>query len=158
MLLSEALMERKDTKSRMEGLKKRLHVVAKTEEGLLPPEAPAELLRELYLEILAFEGLVARIDRTNAATFVADGTLLVAALIRRDMFRYRHLVVSGLADHAITSAPQGRYSARELRSVPAVDVSELRREADRCAREGRRLDAGIQRANWATPLLELEET
>ncbi len=33
MLLTEALMERKDTKTRMESLKKRLHAVAKTEEG-----------------------------------------------------------------------------------------------------------------------------
>ncbi|NOU33235.1 MAG: DIP1984 family protein [Polyangiaceae bacterium] len=150
MFLSEALMERKDTKSRMEGLKKRLYAVARTEEGLLPPESPLDLLRELMAEVLAFESLVARIDGTNAATNLSDGTPLVSALIRRDMLRYRHLLVSGLADHAISSPSQGRYSAREIRSVPAVDVSQLRRDADGFAREGRVLDAEIQRANWST--------
>ena len=148
-------MERKDTKTRMEGLKKRLYAVARTEEGSLPPEAPLELLRELLGEVLAFEGLVARIDCTNAATKLSDGTPLVSGLIRRDMLRYRHLLVSGLADHAIASASQGRYSAREIRSVPAVDVSQLRRDSDRFAREGRLLDAAIQRTNWSTHVVDL---
>lgn len=146
-------MERKDTKTRMEALKKRLRAVARTEEGSAPPEAPEALLDELYREVLAFEALVTRIDRTNAVTLVADGSPLVGALVRRDMLRYRHLVVVSLCDHAIASPPS-RYSARELRSVPAVDVSRLRREADAFAREGRLLDAQIQRANWSTPLVD----
>ncbi len=155
MLLTEALMERKDTKTRMESLKKRLHVVARTEEGVAPPEAPSELLRELFREIDAFESLVARIDQTNAVARFEDGTGLCSALIRRDMLRYRHLVLGNLADHSVDATSHGRYSARELRYVPAVDVSEIRREADRFAREGRLVDARIQKLNWATDLVDL---
>ncbi len=155
MLLTEALMERKDTKTRMESLKKRLHAVAKTEEGIAPPEAPLELLQELFREIDAFEALVARIDQTNALARFEDGSGLCSALIRRDMLRYRHLVLGNLADHAVASSSHGRYSAREIRSVPAVDVSWARREADRFAREGRLVDARIQKLNWATELAPL---
>jgi hypothetical protein len=151
MKLAEALMERKDTKARMEALKKRLYANAKTEEGGAPAEPPGDLLLELLREVEAFEQIVSRINRTNAAAQFADGTSLVLTLIQKDMLRYRHLVLTNLADHAV--AAPGRYSARELRSVPAVDVSEARRAADRFAREGRLLDAQIQRLNWATELL-----
>lgn len=146
-------MERKDTKARMEALKKRLRAAARTEEGQAPPEDPAAMLNELYAEVLAFESLVARIDRTNAIAAVADGSSLVDALVRRDMLRYRHLVVASLCEHAVASTP-ARYSARELRQVPAIDVSRLRREADRFARDARLLDAQIQKTNWATPLVD----
>ena len=66
------------------------------------------------------------------------------------MLRYRHLMLTNLANHAV--AAPGRYSARELRSVPAVEVEALRREADRVAREGRLLDGRIQRLNWEVEL------
>jgi hypothetical protein len=136
----------------MEALKKRLYGNAKTEEGGTPAEPPAELLSALLAEVAAFEQIVARINRTNASARFADGESLALVLIQKDMLRYRHLVLTNLADHAV--AAPGRYSARELRSVPAVDVSELRRAADRVAREGRLLDARIQRLNWETTLLE----
>ena len=151
MKLAEALMERKDIKTRMEGLKKRLHANAKVDEGEAPAEPPMALLAELFDEVTAFEQIVARINLTKAATGLDDGMSLVSALIQRDMLRYRHLTLTKLADHAVPSA--GRYSARELRSVPAVDVAHVRREADRMAREARQLDARIQRANWTTTLL-----
>src|SRR5690242_2483141 len=51
MKLAEALMERKDTKARMEALKKRLYQNAKTEEGVPPAEAPSGLLDELAREV-----------------------------------------------------------------------------------------------------------
>lgn len=150
MKLAEALMERKDIKARMEALKKRLYANAKVEEGATPAEAPDALLAELLTEVAAFERIVARINRSNATARFADGTPLALALIKKDMARYRHLVMTNLADHAV--AAPGRYSARELRSVPAVDVAELRRAADRAAREGRLLDGQIQRLNWETEL------
>ena len=152
MKLAEALMERKDIKGRMEALKKRLHASAKAEEGHPPAEAPSELLGSLANEILAFEQIVARINLTNAATRFPDGESLVLALIRKDMLRYRHLVLTNLADHAVSTGP--RYSARELRTVPTIDVVATRRRADDAAREGRILDARIQRMNWETQLAE----
>ncbi len=151
MKLAEALMERKDIKARMEALKKRLYGNAKTEEGATPPEPPGELLASLLDEVAAFEQLVARINRTNASAHFADGGSLVLALIQKDMLRYRHIVLTNLADHAV--AAPGRYSPRELRSIPAIDVGETRRAADRAARDGRVLDARIQRLNWETMLV-----
>ncbi len=134
----------------MEALKKRLYANAKVEEGAKPAEDPAALLRELLDEVAAFEHIVARINHTNAAATFSDGSSLVFALIQKDMLRYRHLMLTNLANHAV--AAPGRYSARELRSVPAVEVEALRREADRVAREGRLLDGRIQRLNWEVEL------
>ena len=150
MKITEALMERRDTKARMEALKGRLFANAKVEEGVSPAEPPDALLAELLQEVAAFEALVARINRTNAAVSLPDGTPLVLALIQKDMLRYRHLVSSNLANRAVASP--GRYSARELRTIPAVDVAALRRQADAYARQGRQLDAQIQRLNWDTEL------
>lgn len=121
------------------------------EEGETPAEDPDALLAELLAEVAAFESIVARINLTNAAARLPDGTSLVLALIQKDMHRYRHLTLQNLANHAV-AAPT-RYSARELRSVPAVDVSALRREADRVARDGRLLDGKIQRLNWEVDLM-----
>jgi hypothetical protein len=134
----------------MEALKKRLYANAKVEEGAKPAEDPAALLSELLSEVAAFERIVARINHTNAASTFSDGSSLVFALIQKDMLRYRHLMLTNLANHAV--AAPGRYSARELRSVPAVEVEALRREADRVAREGRLLDGRIQRLNWEVEL------
>lgn len=150
MKLAEALMERKDIKTRMEALKKRLYANAKIEEGASAVEPPKELLRELENEVTAFERVVARIHHTNASARFADGEDLVQTLIRKDMLRFRHMVLGNLADHAV--AAPSRYSARELRTVAAIDVGQLRRDADTLAREARLLDARIQRLNWETDL------
>jgi len=151
MKLAEALMERKETKARIESLKKRLYRSAQSEDGVPPAEPPAALLVELEHEIAAFERLVARINLTNATARFDDGYTLADVLIQRDMTRLRHLVLSNLADHAV-AVPE-RYSQRELRNVPAIDVAETRRAADRAARDGRLLDARIQRLNWEIDLV-----
>ena len=49
---------------------------------------------------------------------------------------------------------QQRYGRAEIRILPTVDVSALRRQADDLARERRELDGRIQETKWATDLLE----
>lgn len=150
MKLAEALMERKEIKERMEALKKRLYASAQTEDGTTPAESPDALLAELMRDVASFEDIVARIHRTNATARFEDGESLAHALIHKDMLRFQHLVLTNIADHAVTK--EGRYSARELRMVPTVDVAAMRREADQRAREARLLDARIQQLNWKIEL------
>ncbi|MEZ4454226.1 MAG: DIP1984 family protein [Nannocystaceae bacterium] len=151
MKLAEALLERKALKSKMEELKLRLYQNAQTQEDLPPTEQPLELLAELEAAVQRFEELVARINATNSATRLADGLTLGRAILRKDMLRYTHLVLTNLADKATPS--QQRYSQREIKQVPAVNVTEIRRRADEVAREARLLDARIQEANWQIEVL-----
>ena len=47
-----------------------------------------------------------------------------------------------------------RYSLREIKLKPTVDVAELRRTVDELARQRRELDVALQAANWANSLAE----
>lgn len=151
MKLAEALIERKATKTAMEELKARIYRNALVQEGERPSEDPLALLAELERAVDAFCALVAAVNRANGAARLPDGTPLGEALIRRDMLRYLHLVYGNLADKATPG--QSRYSNREIKLVPAVDVGAVRRRADEFAKACRRLDAGVQSSNW---LVELE--
>lgn len=151
MKLAEALLERKAIKTKMEELKHRLYQNAQTQEGLPPTEDPQELLAELTATVQRFEEIVARINATNAAAQLDDGTSLGRAILQKDMQRYMHLVLTNLADKATPG--QQRYSEREIKQIPAVNVGETRRRADETARAARLLDAKIQEANWKTGLL-----
>jgi hypothetical protein len=146
MKLAEALLERKAIKTKMEELKQRLYHNAQKQEGMAPVEEPTELLAELELTLGRFEAIVARINATNAEAQLENGTTLGQAILRKDMLRYLHLVLTNLADKATPSTD--RYSQREIKQLPAVDVGDLRRRADEAARAARMLDAKIQEANW----------
>ena len=67
------------------------------------------------------------------------------------MLRYLHMVCSNLADKA-TPAPD-RYSRREIRTVPAVDIAQLRKQVDALGKEHRLLDLEVQAANWLHELV-----
>lgn len=100
------------------------------------------------------ESLIARINRTNAATAVEGGTL-TDALARRDILRLRHRVLTTAADAA---AGDGQRTLRQLRSelkmIPALAVGQLRGQADDVARRLREVDTVIQRTNWEVELLD----
>jgi hypothetical protein len=93
------------------------------------------------------ESLIRRINRTNAATAVEDGTL-TDALARRDVLRMRHGVISSAADAAAGEGQRGfRQLRSELKMIPALPIADLRRQADDLARELREVDTLIQRTN-----------
>lgn len=146
MKLAEALSERKAIKTRMEALKQRIYQNAQTQEGEAPLESAEGLLEELAAETERFTALVAKINAANIGARLPSGEPLAAAILRRDMLRYRHLVCTNLADKA-TPAPD-RYSRREIKAVPAVDVARIRRLADELAKAARLLDLEVQAANW----------
>jgi hypothetical protein len=151
MKLAEALSERKAIKTRMEDLKQRLYRNAHTQEGEPPHERPEALLDELSAEVPRFAAIVARINATNAVARLPSGEPLASAILRRDMLRYLHLCCTNLADKA-TPVPD-RYSRREIKTVPSVDVAAIRRRADEHARDARLLDLEVQEANWRVELV-----
>ena len=151
MKLAEALMERKAIKGKMEELKKRIYQNAQIQEGDSSIENPEELIRELKEEIEKFEQLVIRINITNMTAKLSNGMTLMEAIVKKDMLNYNHMVHINLADKATPSS--ARYSNREIKSIPNVDINEIRKKADEIAKEYRMLDCKIQEANWMVELV-----
>ena len=152
MKLAEALMERKAIKNKMEDLKKRIYQSAKVQEGDDPFEDPLALLDELKRETARFEDLIVRINCTNNQTLLPDSSMtLMDAIVKKDMLNYLHTIHTNLADKA--TPLHERLSAREIKFVPTVNVTEIRAMADQIAKEYRLLDAKIQEANWKTEII-----
>ena len=152
MKLSEALALRADTQKRIMQLRERLRASALVQEGEAPPEDPQELLAELDRLLGQLRDLVGRINRSNLAARLPDGTSLTDALAVRDTLALRASILEALAEAATNRV--NRYSRTEIRMVPTVDVGAVRREADAVARERRELDTAIQGVNWSTELLD----
>lgn len=158
MKLAEALSRRSDAQKRLEQLKARANGSARYQEDAPPPEDAAALLTEALAVVDEIEGLVRRINRTNASTELEAGLTITDAIARRDALAAKHRVVSGLADAASGQRGDGGWGARQLRSelrdVTDLAVPELRQRADHLARDYRELDTRLQEANWATELVD----
>jgi hypothetical protein len=154
MKLAEALALRADAARRAEQLRVRIAASARYQEGEPPAEDAAALLAEAAQALTELESLIRRINRTNAATRVGDGTL-TDALARRDVLRLRHGLITAAADSAAGKDQRVfRQLRSELKMIPALRVAELRGQADDLARELREVDTLIQRSNWEADLLE----
>lgn len=151
MKLAEALMERKAIKTKMEALKKRIYQNSTVQEGEEPVENPLVLLNELRDETRKFEVIVARINHTNNVTHLTENMTLMEAIVKKDMLNYLHQIHLNLADKATPT--NDRFSRREIKFVPAIDISDIRKKADEIAQEYRLLDMKIQEANWHTELI-----
>lgn len=151
MKLAEALMERKAIKTKMEDLKKRIYQNASIQEGEQPIEAPLQLLDELQVETEKFETIIARINQTNNVTRLSEDMTLMEAIVKKDMLNYLHLIHINLADKATPS--HDRFSRREIKFVPAINISDVRKKGDEIAQAYRLLDRKIQEANWNTELI-----
>jgi hypothetical protein len=152
MTLGEALTVRADIQQRLAELRKRMLASAKVQDGEAPPEQPDVLLAEFEQAAERLRTLISRINRTNLTATTAAGETLTDALARRDVLTLRYAVHRELA---VTASEQPeRYSLREIKMKPTVDVAELRRTVDQLARERRELDVALQAANWANSLGE----
>jgi len=150
MKVGEALTLRSQLQSRFVQLRDRSAASVFAQEGEAPPEDPAALLAELEQVAAQLEDLVARINKANLATTIADGRTVTDALARRD-----HLTILQTAFQKVATAAsesQVRYGKAEIKIIRTVDVAELRRKADELAKERRELDAQIQETNWQTDL------
>jgi hypothetical protein len=156
MKLAEALALRADADRRADQLRSRILANARYQEGEPPSEDAESLLAEADTVLGDLETLIRRINRTNAAVDLGDGTI-TDALARRDALRARHSLLTAAADAAAgkDQRPQyGRQLRSELKMLAALPVAQLRRRADQIARDVRQLDLRIQRADWEHDLLE----
>ncbi|MCV6639035.1 DIP1984 family protein [Candidatus Albibeggiatoa sp. nov. NOAA] len=153
MKLAEALIERKAIKTKMEEIKRRIYATSKIQEGDEFTESPATLLQELDAEVTKLEQLVIRINKTNNVTVLENGMNMMEALTKRDMLRYKHYICTNLVDKATPTPDQYRFSQREIKILPNINIVEIRQLSDTIARDSRLLDMKIQEANWMTELL-----
>jgi hypothetical protein len=152
MRLGEALTRRADLQKRIAQLTGRLQASAVVQEGDVPPEDPAALLRELDEMGEELERLIASINLTNARSRVDDGRTITELLARRDVLALRQGVLRSAADSVAQAS--ARYSRSEIRLARQIDVAAVRREIDNLARQLRELDTAIQEHNWTTELVE----
>ena len=120
------------------------------QEGDAPAESVAELLAEYRRCAERLETLVVAINRSNQQIVLADGMPMLEALARRERLQNEHAMLSALCEAAMPD--NSRYSRSELRSLSAVNISEVRKEADKIAQRCRELDIQIQQANWSQDL------
>lgn len=155
MKVAEALALRADAARRVEQLRTRIVANARFQEGEEPSEDAQALLIEARSVLDELEVLIRRINRTNAASSMADGLTLTDALARRDMLRSRHSLLTTTADAAAgRNQLGGRQLRSELKMLTRLPVARLREQADAVARELRELDIRIQQTNWEIDLLD----
>ena len=156
MKLAEARALRADATRRVEQLRTRIVANARFQEGEEPAEDAQSLLAEAGAVLDELEGLIRRINRTNAATRIGPEGTITDALARRDVLRTRHSVVTAAADAAVgrSQAGMGRQLRSELKMLAALPVAQLRAQADDLARQIRELDVRIQQSNWEFDLME----
>jgi Fic family protein len=152
MKLAEALLERKELKTKIENLRARAVQNALVQEGDTPAESPTELLLEMDDAVEKMGVLVRRINATNNVIRLADGTTISDAIVQRDMLELRRLAVDVVLNKA--AVKQDRYTRTEIKFVSTIDVAELRRESDAVAKARRELDTQIQAVNWNADLVE----
>ncbi|WP_301098167.1 DIP1984 family protein [Otariodibacter sp.] len=146
MKLAEALIERADLQRRLLQLNQRLQQNAQYQEGEKPTEDPNELLLEYSAVAEKLKQLIVKINLANNSIQLANGLAMVEALAERDLLKAKHSMLINLADAAMPE--QTRYSRSEIKSLSAVNVKEIRKQADDVAKKHRELDTQIQQANW----------
>jgi len=151
MKLAEALLERADLQKRIEALQSRIVANASYQEGEEPAENAAELLQDCIRSLDTLERLVTSINFTNTLATTADGRTLTSALAARESLRVHHSILVRAAD-AAGGSWGNRQMRSELRRLSALDVKDLRAQADTVAQQLRELDVEIQRTNWEAEL------
>lgn len=96
----------------MEALRSRIVDNARHQEGEEPSEDASALLVEAETALDELESLIQRINRTNAATPLGEGTI-TDAIARRDVLRLRHGVLTAAAD-AAAGRNQGGYGRQPI--------------------------------------------
>ncbi len=149
MKLAEALQERADLNRRIAQLRERLDSNATVQEGELPAENPAELLRELDSCISRLEELISTINHTNCVTMV-EGRSLTQLIARRDALTLKVQCYQQFRSAA--SCTSQRAMRSEIKIMSTVNVPELQAQTDRLSKELRELDNKIQQTNWTTDI------
>lgn len=150
MKLAQALIERADLQRRLAQLSNRMQQNAKYQEGETPSENPNDLLAEYRQVAEQLEYLVVAINLRNSQITLPNGVNMTAALAQRDRLKAEHATLIQLANSAMPE--QSRYSHSEIKMLAAVNVKDIRQQADQIAKRCRELDMTIQEANWLNEL------
>lgn len=157
MMLDEALSEISDARKRVAQITERISAVARYQDGEPPAEDAAALLVEAVALLARIETLARRVNLTNSATMLPDGTTtLTAALARREHLGAHGKLLAAAADAATGTGHHGylRQMRSELTEKTDLDVPGLRSMAASVAKDRRELDVLIQRAGMTTTLIE----
>src|SRR4028118_663651 len=142
MKLAEALLERKELKTKVENLRARAVQNALVQEGDAPAEAPTELLREMNEAIEQLGVLIRRINATNNVTHLPNGTTISDAIVQRDMLELRRLALDVVLNKA--AVRQERFARNEIKFVPPIDAAAIGAGRDAVALARRVLGKHIQ--------------
>ncbi len=144
-------MERADLNKKIEQLRKRLMENALVQAGEKTNEDPKQLLEELESSTERFEYLMSKINITNCQT-VIDNKTVTELIANKDSLLLKQSVYRDF----LYEAGQSVYRARntEIKVLPSVNVSEVRKIADDIAKQIRFLDNKLQMTNWSVDLIE----
>ena len=146
MKLAELLNERKAVKEEIKKTKQRLELSAKVQEGDKDPAESPEELKQILIQLFEkLRKLIVKINRTNVDVLI-EGKSLMEMIAERDKNIAVAAALHGLAEDA--TPKEARFSRNEIRFLPAVNIKELRKEADAYSKKGREIDNKIQGANW----------
>lgn len=150
MKLAEALLIRADQKKKILSLRERIAQNALAQEGDRPREDVAQLIPECFAVIAEQQALVLKIDAANAAARLPDGRPLAEVLAARDMLMQQHGILKSAVD--ATHKEADRYSMREIKWVPQIDVAATQKQMEDISRRIRELNVLIQETNWRVAL------
>ena len=91
-----------------------------------------------------------RIQDVNARAFFdneGSSMMMSHALVRREALRKQVSTLQSIVDSATASTV--RYSVKEERRVPSVNLSSLRGKIKELKKESQQMDVQIQKRNWA---------
>lgn len=146
MKLAEALLLRADLKKKLASLRERIGRNAMLQEGEVPQEKVEDLLAQATSALQEQQKLVRSINATNASAKLADGRFLADLLAQRDMLIEQHSLLTSTI--AATHKEVDRYSQREIKWVPQINVASLQKQVDDLSRKIREVNVAVQAANW----------
>lgn len=146
MKLAEALLLRADLKKQLASLRERIARNALVQEGEAPKELVQDLLGQAHAVLKAQQQLVRCIHKANETSQLSDGRYLADVLGQRDMLVEHHALLS--ATIAASHRDVDRYSQREIKWVPQIDVAGMQKQLDDLSRSIRETNAVVQAANW----------
>ena len=151
MKLAEALQERADLNRKISELTQRVKQNCLVQEGEKTNEDPNVLMTELDGCIDRLLWLMSEINKTNNSA-VINGRTLTAIIAEKDAMKLKLTAYRQFVNEAGNRTQRARFS--EIKIMNAVDVPQLQKKADLCAKRIRELDNTLQQANWT---IDLEE-
>ena len=146
MKLAEALLLRADLKKKLASLRERIARNAIVQDGETPKEKVEDLLAEATSTLQEQQKLVRSINAANETSKLADGRLLADVLAARDTLVAQHSLLICAID--ATHKDVDRYSQREIKWVPQIQVASMQKQADDLSRKIREINVTVQATNW----------